>query len=276
MTTRNTVSILFSKDRPLQLDATIRGFFLHCRDSEFIKMKVIWAASDALMEELYLQMAKQFAREHGVEFIRETEFRFDVLKSLNGFEYVMFLVDDNLFVKDFLVRQVTDSLDDYPQAIGFSLRLGRNTSYCYPVDQSQRLPEFDSLNGFVLQYDWTRAEFDFGYPLEVSSSVYRVTDMLSLLTTLEFRNPNTLEALMAKQKSRFIKTLFLLLCFETSVSFCSPLNRVQAVYENRAGNRAEYSPVALLSLYLSGQRINIQAYDGFVPIGCHQEVELKL
>ena len=112
-------------------------------------------------------------------------------------------MDDNLFVRDFSLSHVVHLLQERPSALGCSLRLGMNTTYCYSHDSAQSLPNFKHLSGGALVYEWVTAEFDFGYPLEISSSVYRAQEIIPFLLGLEFENPNTLEGEMAAQTKRF-------------------------------------------------------------------------
>ncbi len=65
-----------------------------------------------------------------------------------------------------------------------------------------------------------------------------------------------------------------LLCYEQSVTFCNPVNKVQTVYANRAGTASEYAADHLAELFDQGYRVQVAAYAGFVPSACHQEVEL--
>ena len=95
-----------------------------------------------------------------------------------------------------------ESLNTYPDALGFSLRHGTNTSYCYPLRVDQELLTFSSIEHDFLLFDWTVAEHDFAYPLEVSSSVYRVKDITAVLQD-SFVNPNTLEAYLNHHKMAF-------------------------------------------------------------------------
>ena len=153
-----------------------------------------------------------------VEFVREQNFRADLL-AVRSYEYVL-LVDDNVFVRDFSLADVIADLRAQPDAIGFSLRLGRNTTYCYPLDKPQPIPEFETLGSGALKFNWTTAELDFNYPLEVSSSVYCVSDVLSVLKGLDFGNPNALEAQLAVCARGFQCNRSALLCFRQSVTFC--------------------------------------------------------
>jgi hypothetical protein len=187
---RQAVGLIFSKDRAMQLDATVKSFFDHCRDSRNIDMKVIYAASNSAIKEQYQELANIYSE---VEFISETNFKQQVLLSIASYDYVLFLVDDNFFVRDFSIENIINSLNSNADALGFSLRLGTNTNYCYPLRTNQQIPIFFNVIDSYLKYNWTTAQYDFGYPLEVSSSVYRVKELNEVLQNT-FTNPNMLEA----------------------------------------------------------------------------------
>ena len=187
------VGVVFSKDRAMQLDCTLRTLHRHCKDIEEASIKVIYTTSNQFHARAYQKLKEEFP---SIEFVKERAFRDDLLSRVSSSEYVLFLVDDNIFVRDFRLRDIVGALKQDRAAIGVSLRLGRNTRYCYMLDKAQRLPEFDEAGDAFLAFDWTASEYDFGYPLEVSSSAYRVPDILSLLKSLNFVNPNSLEALL--------------------------------------------------------------------------------
>lgn len=265
--------VVFSKDRPLQLDATLRSFFRHCQDPAEVRLKVLFAASDAAIGKSYAALAREYP---AVEWVSETSFKADLVRLIENSEFVLFLVDDNLFVRDFSVADAVGALRRNPQALGFSLRLGKNTTYCYSLSQAQRTPAFTTVGKGLLCYDWTATEADFGYPIEVSSSIYRLSDLRPLLVGLDYRNPNTLEGELAANAMHFHATHPLLLCPPLSFAFCAPVNKVQRECDNRAGNRSDLSVPALAGLYAAGSRVDVASYDGFTPNACHQEVELRL
>lgn len=299
------LGIVFSRDRAMQLNGTLQSLFLHCKDADEMQLFVIYKTTSRLHAQQYSQLANEYDR---VGFIRERDFRQNVLELLvthaserpSGVcrwsirlgpmlgrlnklcfptdrpSYVLFLVDDNMFVRDFSLREVQAMLEAYPKALGFSLRLGTNTTHCYPVDKPQAVPPVTYLGSGVIMLDWTAtgdSGCDFGYPLEVSSSVYRVSELLPFLNRLPFRNPNTLEGQMATSAHKFRSNPHLL-CYERSVAFAIPLNRVQTVYDNRAATIPDYSVERLAKMFEDGHRINVKAYCEFVPNACHQEVEL--
>ncbi|MBI5799635.1 MAG: glycosyltransferase [Verrucomicrobia bacterium] len=266
-------AVIFSKDRALQLDATIRSFYRHCRDAGRAKLRVLHCASDTAHRVQYAALTREYP---AAEFIAEQRFKTDLLQSIAGADQVLFLVDDNLFVRDFTLAELSAQLAIEPRAVGHSLRLGRNTTYCYPLNRAQALPTFAEPGAATLAFAWPGADCDFAYPLEVSSSLYRLADLRPLLESLDFNNPNTLEARLAESAPRFRESHPLLLCVPQSLTFCAPVNKVQADFNNRAGARNELSPATLARLFAEGQRVNVAAYDGFTPNACHQEVELLL
>ncbi|GEM_PF-727315 len=265
-------AVIFSKDRAMQLDATLRSLHLHCPDATSAKLGVLYTTSSE-QHAAHYEVLKSV--HPGVNFVRERDFRDDLLKLLGSAAHVLFAVDDCLFVHNFRMSEVLEQLGRNPAALGFSLRLGRNTNYCYSFDHAQRSPEFQTINNSVLKFRWSGAEYDFGYPLEVSSSVYRTADLLPLLTEQSFRSPNTLEAMLSENAGQFASTHPELLSFSQSAAFCAPLNMVQSECPNRAGEAGENSPDELAQRFANGDRIDLAFTFGFTPGACHQEVPLQ-
>ena len=289
----------------MQLDATLASFFAHVRDAQATRTMVLYKSSTALHQAQYELLEREYIGR--VEFIHEFDFRRQVIDllistlpsiklqrwyrlcqryrfpppiinsrlSYHPAGYILFLVDDNIFVDSFEIEKMVNALDMNFDALGFSLRLGTNTTYCYAMNTSQSLPGFELLSGQILKFNWTKSEGDFSYPLEVSSSIYSIKVVLDLIVRLKFHNPNTLEAQMSKHRSRYKRKFPTLLCYKNSLTFCTPINRVQNTYPNRAGQNEELSSQQSGRNVRKGLRIDVDALRGFVPNSCHQEVELK-
>lgn len=316
------ITLIFSKDRPMQLDATLRSFFLHCLDPRTTQVQVLYKASEARSAAQYELLKRDYPQ---VRFYAQKHFRRDTFNLLDPFEgrsriyrvltltgaggfrigtrpdlwlrrfidtprlslvrrlfpavnpqaAILFLVDDNLFVRDFSLASILTSLSRNPAALGFSLRLGQNTTYSYSANQPQALPHFNPLPENTLKFNWPGTEGDFGYPLEVSSSVYLADQLLPFLATIHFHNPNELEGAIASRITVFQKTHPELLCFQQSVTFCNPLNIVQSFHANRAGEDHQHSVAELLKRFEAGERVDVSAYQGLTPKACHQEVPLQ-
>lgn len=265
------IGLIFSKDRAMQLQAVIDSFFLHCVDPDRIQLKILYKASDKLSRSLYDKLKSKFAN---VTLIEESAFRQQVIDIVTESRNILFMVDDNIFVRDFRLGRIIDGLKANPDAIGFSLRLGRNTCYNYNRNLHMTMPDFYVVGDGILKYNWTDQKYDFGYPLEVSSSIYRADEILPLLQQLDFPNPNMLEGLMAANANLFHQARSTLLCYDLSVTFCNPINLVQTVCTNKTSNNNQYSAANLAAMFAEGYSIDINEYNGLIPLGCHQDVEL--
>jgi hypothetical protein len=291
------LTLLFSKDRPLQLHATLTSFSLHCREAREIPIVVLYRASSAAFSRAYGRLRQEFHDHLSITWVEESSFRHDLLASLRQppadsryrryldrlrlrswrlrCQYLLFLVDDSIFVRPFSLGLVAEALDRESSAIGFSLRVGMNTTSCYSMRCLQPLPEFYPVDG-GLRFRWTNEKGDFGYPLEVSSSVYRLSDIIGLLRTLPYANPNRLEQVLASSSSLFSIKYPDLLCFDRSVAFCAPINKVQTIFDNRAGDNQDYSSDALLERFVNGQRVDVEALRDFLPHAAHVELDLPM
>lgn len=292
----NVTTIIFSKDRPLQLHGTLESFRLRCQEAASIPVSIVYYASTGEFEEGYTRLRQEFDSSLRIDWIKEQDFKRDVLDALSApsqmawglfrrifsgkrhprYEHVLFQVDDNVFVKDFSIQQVLSAMDEHPDALGFSLRIGRNTGYCYSNRCTQALPQFSPAGEGILKFSWPGCEGDFGYPLEVSSSVYRTRELLGILTCLPYANPNRLEQGLSVSSRLFVRKQSKLLCFDRSVAFCVPVNKVQNILDNRAGSSDEYSSTALNRMFLDGFRIDVNSLSGFTPEAAHQEITLPL
>ncbi len=195
---------------------------------------------------------------------------------MRSYEYVLFLVDDNLFVRDFELRKIEQSLVHHPNALGFSLRLGKNIRYNYMRNVREQRPAFRNTEHGFLIFNWAKAKRSFAYALEVSSSFYRTNDLYPMLEQIPFNNPNTLEAQMARCLKRFLPHQPFLICARQTITFCNPVNKVQTISpRNRSGKYAMYSSSGLRDLFDQGYRIDVGRYAHFIPNACHQEVELR-
>jgi hypothetical protein len=290
-------AIIFSKDRPLQLHATLASFSLHATDAAMVQIHVLCKASNEAYARGYAQVAEELAGELQINWVQESDFKADLLAVMQEpqsasrrrrlwnrltlqhrrlrSDHLLFLVDDNLFIRPFCLGEIADTLTAHTDAIGFSLRIGSNTISCYSMQCEQPLPPFKSAPP-GLRFKWPGQVGDFGYPLEVSSSVYRCSDLIPLLRSLPYNNPNRLEQALSATSGLFARRLPTLLCFEQSVAFCAPVNKVQSILDNRSGAQEEYSSEALNALFLDGYRVNVSALHEFVPRAAHVEIELPL
>jgi hypothetical protein len=293
----SVLTVIFSKDRPLQLQATLASFALQCQEAVRTPIAVLYCASSDDFAAGYAQLREEFLGRLAITWVEERDFKKDLVGLLQGglspsrrqrllqrlllaprepsHDNLLFLVDDNIFVRSFSLEAICQALQQEPQVIGFSLRVGRNTTRCYSMDIPQPLPDFRAAT-HGLRFRWMGQVGDFGYPLEVSSSVYRSADLIGMLRSLPYTNPNRLEQVLSASARLFSVTKPDLLCFEQSVAFCVPINKVQTILNNRAGELAAHSAEELNRCFLNGLRVDVAALDSFVPIAAHQELDLPM
>ena len=118
------ITIIFSKDRAMQLEATLLSLKHHCEDFGLMDLTVLYNTSTTLHEHSYKLLQSSLNQTLKINWVRESEFQSDLLRLLRGHEYVLFLVDDNLFVHHFSIASVCEKLSKMQDALGFSLRLG--------------------------------------------------------------------------------------------------------------------------------------------------------
>lgn len=263
------ITIIFSRDRALQLDLTLKS--LYANTDEYMDIHVIYTCSNDRHEKSYEILKKEHKF---VDFVREIDFKTDLLRLLHDKMYVLFCVDDCVFTNHFNMNEIINLLDVNNDAIGFSLRLGVNTTNCYSVNALQQFPPCVKVKENILMFGWYKADLDFGYPLELSSSVYRVPDINPILCNLDYRNPNELEWMMYCSLNAYREYKPLLMCYETSIAFCNPINRVQTTNNNRCGNK--YSSDLLLTEFEKCGRINYLDFQGLVSNGAHEEKEIAI
>lgn len=270
----NTVFLCFSKDRPLQLDLCLKTAKKQCQDWEELKRTVIYKASTPRYSEAYLRLEKDYP---DVEFIKEGNFKTDLLCSIEDYDYIFFCVDDTIFTGKFFVKEGVAQAG-LPNSLGFSLRLGQNTTFCFPNSCHNYMPYFIvSPSSNILEFSWKTAGLgDFSYPLEVSSSIYKKEKILDSLKNGRYQNPNGLEWEMYIHLFCYAESDYLS-CYKYSVAFSNPINKVQDFnpVANRAGENKDYSPERLLEIFEEGKKINDAFFDGFISNGCHQLVDIE-
>lgn len=268
--------IVFSKSRPMQLHACLSSLAVTCKDLDTATVSVLYLATDEAMERRYEELRKDFA---GAVFHREGGLFAELLRTVcAGTKYLCFVTDDTVFVRPWSILAAKTALEDHPSALGVSLRLGKNCTHSYVMgDVEQEVPKLiASARGDWLGYEWPLAGGDFDYPLELSSSIYRIADLYPLLQAGGYRNPNELEAMLSGYRSDFMKSRPLLFCSEVSIAFANPLNVVQNVFPARFSFRADFSVEILAENFDAGWRFDVAAMQGYTPRAVHELVEMKM
>lgn len=262
-------TIIYSKDRAMQLHACLTSLQKHVKTMSdvFVLYKT------EKYEHQYAKLKDEF---ENVSFVPEIDLAEQTREILQVVDYVLFVVDDTIFYRDFDLSECVIHLhknSTLTSILGFSLRLGQNVKWSHIRNREIEQPKrFIHIGANCVCYNWIKAQCEFAYPLEVSSSIYRSSDILLLLKNVQ-GHPGHIESSMNRQKGRFVKRAPFLLCYKQSVAFANPVNVVRKT-RCPSGRKYSYSIGELATMFDEGKRINVDVDFGDI-IGVHQEVEYK-
>ena len=254
--------VVFSKDRAMQVELLIRSFNRFVAYSDLFVINVLYTYSNDKFKEGYEKLINK--NYSNVILHKETDFKKQVLILVDpAKEHTVFFVDDIVFKNplDFYDKQM-DIFNWDESIICRSLRLHRDLSYCYPLQIAIRQPPFLDNNIF----NWKKEKGDYGYPMSLDGHIFRTKDIMDELRSFDYKNPNTLEGELTHKKNIAPR----MICYDRSIVFSNPLNKVQTVNDNIYGNiSAEF----LNDKFLEGFIIDLTPFMGFHNRSCHQEVE---
>ena len=196
---------------------------------------------------------------------------------LNAAPTTLFVVDDTVFLKPFAFSACSRRLLENNSCLAFSLRLGEGLTHFYMGNREQSVPAFTPVSDddSLCEFDWTQADGDFAYPLEVSSSLLRSAFLLPRLLRKPWRSPNTLELALANMAGRYKSKMPRVLTFRFPRAVSVPLNMVQQDFaDNRVGGAERYRPEALCELFLKGVQADLSRVEHLHPNSVHAECPL--
>lgn len=249
--------VVFSLDRPMQLDALLVSMQRHVRDL-YAPVFVLYRASNRRFAAGYTVLRDEHP---SVKWLEEQAFRDDLLSILDPSGLLVFHTDDDVFFAD--VEPFT-LLDD---EICFSLRLGLNIDYSYSLDLAERL-HCPSVGVDRVSWDWqAQAVGSFSYPLALNGHVLRAEEAGSLIAAVEFSDPNELES---ELQTRGEVPRPRMASFPTSRVVSIPANIVTRTFCNRHGGL--HAPHELNERFLAGERIAPDAMAFNAVASCHEEI----
>lgn len=276
-------TIIFSKDRPLQLDLTLQSLLKNFPQST--QISVLYKASDNNYLYAYRMLKENYL--HDVKIISETELFSQIYKECHtSLPYVNFLTDDCIVYRPIVLDKGFENLISDSSVCCFSLRLGLNTKYRSHdgVKFNDSIPRFQKLDEFLL---WNRLSIPsggyFSYPLSVDGHIYNRELMKTLVWKVKqvaeyvddiptnLWTPNTFESLLQKF---FFDIPLTMICHEHSSVVNSPNNRVQKTHKNSFGQEFNYNQADLLQKYMGGFRLDLNSIDFSNIETPHQELKL--
>ena len=247
-------SVIFSKNRAMQLQALLESFKLHSVPAAGVHLSVLYKVDEQYRHQ-YEQLEKDFP---AVLFVEEVSLVEQLISLYRGFDFLFMQGDDNIFVRKFNLAKVMGELDAHESALGFSLRLGFNVKRSYMLGVEWTLKEYKKVNNFIIKFNWVKSSIEFGYPLECTAAVYRVSQVGPIIVKTPEKTPAGVESNLNRSRKRFRGKIRKILCYRKSVVFSAPVNMVQLSRPgNRCGVEFSYSVEELASKFDEGYRINV-------------------
>ncbi len=294
-------SIVFSKDRPLQLDLCLKSIKQNLFDDN--KIVVLYKTSTDLYESHYTKVKEEH---DDVEFVEQGHCIFDNLVDLvsQSSDYLSFFTDDNIVFRkvDFTMENVDVMFKAPETPCAFSLRMGVNSRTRDYGDGKQRedavpkpiykIEMPSAQEAFLL---WNRTGIGLGgywsYALSVDGHIFTKGFMLYCCEELAHlrrfydtrgvprskyswgQTPNEFES---KLQRFYFSTTPMMASPEFSCVVNSPNNRVQSDAENRNGDHYSYDAEYLAEQFGLGKRIDLNKIDfDKVKITCpHTEIDI--
>ena len=185
-------SIVFSKDRAMQVHAFLRSF--EERAGNRGPMTVLFRCSDERHKASYSELRRLFSG-RGVTFVEETDFRAQLIALCeeSSSRAILFFVDDMILTHDVdydAIRSVV------PSTHVLALSRGRDLTYSVVLQRSVRPPAvLGSVSGFdCFRWDESSEYSDWTHPRGVARYMFAREEAIAMTRAIEFRTPNSLEA----------------------------------------------------------------------------------
>ena len=264
--------IIFSKNRACQLHACVESFYKYCKESNTeSSVTILWKASTKSFKDGYEKMMTAFPESNSFSWKEEYSFKKQMLEMTNStkHKFTMFLVDDDMFINHFSMKDKQFTLAEQSSIISLSIRLHSGATHCYPVDKPNKVPHF--VKGCV--WPWKQSEGDWAYPMSVDGNIYQTKNLNSLLGRLPFNNPSTFEASL-DQFNKSPTSPEYMCCYPGAAKLINiPANLVQTHCNNRFANTE--SAESLNEKYLLNELIDIDKFFNLKANMVHFPIKLE-
>lgn len=270
-------TIIFSKDRPLQLDLCLQSVAANW--FEGTNVYVIYACTEDY-KDAYSTLIKEH-QDSQINFVEESNLPNDIMNILNDRRnedsLLSFLTDDNIvFNKNLLDINMIHEVLQNKNITCFSCRLGKNIMY--DIDGAIEFPRFEAeiTRGHYFRWNHIATRSYWSYPLSLDGHIFRMEDAVDLFDKIYFgvrplHTPNYIEDAMQEYRNEYGHEMA---CAVFSSVVNSPNNRVQNEYQNWHGIKYSYSPKQCLYIYNKGIRIDFDTLLIEKIYSPHQEIDL--
>jgi hypothetical protein len=260
---RSLSVIVFSKDRPLQLEGCLESFQENFRDTFLPEINVVYTTSSKQMYAAYQDLQKRFPLvTWELEFPGACRLLTNEIVQRTKATYTMFLTDDCVFVRPWsLADDPLGAIGEFPQAVHSCLLLmhpgiterGRVTP---PVPEN-----IMSCSGAFV-WNWSLGDGPYGYPMGIDGVIYRTEFLQPLIAGIGFNSPSMLSVTL--NSLRHVRECDVRLwssCFMGGpVAINLRVNTVQTDFSRGHVTKPAHTVDRLLQEFLEGHRLNWRAY----------------
>jgi hypothetical protein len=251
--------VVFSYNRPMQLYAFLESVERHIFNVG--EAHVIFR-SDSLSYTIAYDIVQRRFPNVRMYMQQDTldDFKLLLMKtafiSTNRSPYVMFATDDMIITEKVDLAGCAKALKKQKKAWCFSLRLGKNITFCRTFHKTQKAPKMKRVKGGALRWKFSHVKEtgDWDYPNTTATTIYRKRDIRQFFTQAVYENPKKLKEAWAKALPKRPYAL----CFDHSKAVHIPINAFNP----------KLTPVAigsnvdvLLDMFLhQGQKLDIDVF----------------
>lgn len=199
-------TIIFSENNPARLRILLQSIRTnYVNDFNFT---VLHRSFNSEYEPLYEKLKVEFS-DLNMNWTGYSNFKEAVLRLLHtNSQFSMFLRDDNVFYNPEDFKSINSVMNSEPDALCFSLRLGKNTKLCRNMNTSNNLVDVKEINnGNVIKWDWSKLYLDFGFPWSTEAHIFRTRELLKMLKQIAFENPDQIEENLSEVFEHFPKKI---------------------------------------------------------------------
>jgi hypothetical protein len=246
--------VVFSKDRPLQLQAYLQSL-LTLAAHPSLQIYVISPHSEdynKLLSEYDWRVAW---------LIEENGFDATIRKfseSLYDDDIILFGCDDVNYIRPVNLGVITNIMQ-IPNILGFSLRLGKNIL---------NRPEQINDSKVFFEWEWTGKPSHWGYPFELMASAYRGSLIKEIINDnkSQMQCPNHLESHGVNYCINNKRDQPYMAMFNTpNYAVAQDVNRVQHHFQNKYDGGEEHDAEYLKTLFRQRKKLDWENLFGIVP-----------
>jgi hypothetical protein len=265
--------LIFSKDRACQLELLLRSI-----NDNFngLNCQILTLGSNDKFQHGYNIVRSKYPQH---KWFKQNSLAEDIKNIIRTFssKYCLCLVDDEVVISDYDIKEGFELLDIRNDLHTVSLRLHPSCNYCYTANMYDKIPKYEKVGNLNL---WRWADqnpaHDLGYPSCINSHIYRTEEFKDYVCEkLKFYNVNNLEGIFNLQRKHFRPYMA---CFDKPKTINIANNLTQSG-NNRYGKNSMFTLENLNNKFLEGYKIstkNIYGIDINMPTFEHDYILEKL